>query len=92
MIKKNESKSEKNNNLLPLLFDKSNYVFFLISVLLVIGGCLLMIGGRNDNPNEFNYNEIFSFRRITLAPLCIMLGFVVAIYAILKKPKNTNQE
>ncbi len=50
-----------------------------------------MIGGRTDNPSEFNYNEIFSFRRITLAPILIMIGFIVAIYAILKSPKQNNQ-
>ncbi|GAI80802.1 unnamed protein product, partial [marine sediment metagenome] len=50
-------------------------------------GFLLMIGGKSENPNEFN-PEIFSFRRITLAPLIVLFGFVFEIWAIMKKPKE----
>ena len=47
-----------------------------------------MIGGKADNPNEFN-EKIFSFRRITLAPIIVLFGFLFEIYAIMKKPKET---
>jgi len=49
---------------------------------------LLMIGGKSDDPNVFNKDEIFSFRRITLAPLVVLAGFVFEIWAIMKKPKE----
>jgi hypothetical protein len=43
-----------------------------------------MAGGRADNPNEFN-EAVFSFRRISLAPVIVMLGYALGIYAIVKK-------
>jgi hypothetical protein len=46
---------------------------------------LLMAGGKSADPNVFNENEVYSFRRITLAPLCIIAGFIVEIYALFKK-------
>ena len=49
-----------------------------------------MSGGKSANPNEFNYAEIYSFRRITLAPVLMMIGFGIEVYAIMKKPKETN--
>ena len=48
----------------------------------------LMSGGKSSNPNEFHYDEIYSFRRITLAPIILMAGFAVEAYAIMKKPKE----
>ncbi|MFW6257468.1 MAG: DUF3098 domain-containing protein [Prolixibacteraceae bacterium] len=50
---------------------------------------MLMIGGGSDDPNVFD-PSIFSFRRITLAPLVLLFGFLFEIYAIMKKPKNSN--
>ena len=61
------------------------------SVLLLIG-FLMLNGGKSENPNEFNYAEIYSFRRLTLAPIMLMLGFGVEAYAIMKKPKETSEE
>lgn len=54
----------------------------------------LLSGGKSANPNEFHYDEIYSFRRITLAPIVLMAGFAVEAYAIMKKPKEkeTNTE
>jgi hypothetical protein len=48
-----------------------------------------MTGGKSDDPNVFN-PEIFSFRRITLAPIILLFGFAFEIYAIMKKPKSNN--
>ena len=50
-------------------------------------GFILMIGGGSDNPDVFN-DAIFSFRRITLAPILVLIGFGIEIYAIMKKPKD----
>jgi hypothetical protein len=69
-------------------FRKENYMLLLAGIALVIVGFLLMIGGGSDNPNEFKEEELFSFRRITLAPFTVILGYVVVIWAIMKKPRT----
>tara|TARA_B100001109_G_C18440299_1_gene279654 strand:+ start:18 stop:248 length:231 start_codon:yes stop_codon:yes gene_type:complete len=70
-----------------LLFGKRNYRFLLIALSLIILGFILMSGGGSDNPNVFN-PEIFSFRRIRLAPTFVLLGFAIGIYSILTKSKK----
>jgi hypothetical protein len=71
------------------LFDKENYMWMIGGVALIFIGFLLMAGGKSPNPHEFLYDEIYSFRRITLAPIVILLGFGIEVYAIMKKPKET---
>ena len=66
---------------------KENYKLLVIGFAVIIVGFLLMIGGKSNSPNEFN-PEIFSFRRITLAPIVVLAGFIFEIYAIMKKPKE----
>lgn len=86
------AKSPKTNNPqkeVILLFDKENYLWMIGGLVLVFAGFLLMSGGKSPNPHEFNYDEIYSFRRITLAPIVILLGFAIEAYAIMKKPKDT---
>jgi hypothetical protein len=67
---------------------KENYKYMAIGFAIIIIGFILMIGGRTDDPNVFNGEEIFSFRRITLAPLIVLGGFIFEIWAIMKKPKE----
>jgi hypothetical protein len=69
-------------------FGKENYIILIIGVVVVTIGYLLMIGGGSDDPNQFHADEIFSFRRITLSPIVILLGFVVVLYGIMKKSKE----
>lgn len=69
---------------------KENYKLMAIGVVVIIIGFLLMIGGGSDDPNVFN-PEVFSFRRITLAPMVVLAGFLFEIYAIMKKPKQTEE-
>ncbi len=69
-----------------------NYKYLIIGFGIIILGFLLMIGGGAENPAEFNGKELFSFRRITLAPIVILFGFAFEIWAIMKKPKSTNEE
>lgn len=69
------------------LFDKENYMWMIGGVALILLGFVLMAGGKSTNPHEFNYSEIYSFRRITLAPIVLLSGLCVEIYAIMKKPK-----
>jgi hypothetical protein len=66
---------------------KQNYKLLLIGFAIIVVGFLLMIGGGSEKANEFS-NEIFSFRRITLAPMLVLFGFVFEIYAIMKKPSE----
>jgi Protein of unknown function (DUF3098) len=70
----------------PALFSKENYKWMLIGFVVIIVGLVLMIGGKSSDPNQFNANEVYSFRRITLAPIIILAGFVIEIYGIFRKP------
>ncbi len=69
-----------------LLFGKRNYKFMLIGIFFIALGFILMSGGGSEDPNIFN-EEIYSFRRIRLAPMLVILGFIIEVYAILTKPK-----
>jgi len=68
-------------------FQKQNYRLLLIGLLVIIIGFVLLSGGGSEDPREFS-EEIFSPRRITLAPIVILSGFAFIFYAILKKPKQ----
>lgn len=76
----------ENKDRKPFVFNKSNYKFLLIGLALNVIGFLLMIGGAAPSPDEFNAEELFSHRRITIAPILIVLGYIVIIYSIMKKP------
>lgn len=65
-------------------FGKRNYKFMIIGILFIALGFILMSGGGSDDPNVFN-EEIYSFRRIRIAPLIVIIGFSIEIYAILTK-------
>jgi len=66
---------------------KENLKLLLIGFVIIVFGFVLMSGGKTDDPTVFN-PEIFSFRRITLAPMVVLFGFLFEIYAIMKKPKT----
>jgi uncharacterized membrane protein len=83
MKKKKEEMVKKN-----FALTKQNYVLMLIGLGIIILGYFLMAGGKSVDPNVFNEDELFSFRRVTLAPLVIIGGFIFEIYAIMKKPKS----
>mgnify|MGYP001283086960 FL=1 len=67
-----------------LLFGKKNYRFMIIGLFFIAIGFILMSGGGSDDPNIFN-EEIYSFRRIRLAPILVVTGFIIEVYAILTK-------
>ncbi|MBP0904792.1 DUF3098 domain-containing protein [Mariniflexile gromovii] len=67
------------------IFGKKNYKFMFIGLACIALGFILMSGGGSDDPNVFN-PEIFSWRRIRLAPMLVLLGFGIEIYAILLNP------
>lgn len=68
---------------------KENYKLMAIGFAIIVVGFILMAGGGSDDPNVFN-PDIFSFRRITLAPIILLFGFGFEIFAIMKKPKSNN--
>lgn len=77
----------KNNEQKPdFLFDAINYKFLLIGIGVIALGFIIMSGGGSDNPKVFN-EDIFSFRRIRLAPTVVLIGFGITIYSIFKKSK-----
>ncbi|MFA6334644.1 MAG: DUF3098 domain-containing protein [Bacteroidales bacterium] len=65
-----------------------NLIYVLIGLALMIIGYILMSGGGTTDPNLFPKEEMFSFRRIVLAPVLILLGFGIEIFAIMYKPKQ----
>lgn len=74
------------------IFNRSNYIYLIVGVVLNVIGFLLMIGGAAENPNDFNEGELFSSVRITISPIIILLGYVVIIYSIMKKPKPSEEK
>ena len=75
---------EKNNT---SLFSKDNFVWMVIGIVVMLIGFLLMAGGKSQDPTVFDNNQVYSFQRITLAPILIMAGLMIEIYAIMKKSK-----
>jgi hypothetical protein len=78
------------NNKPQFLFEKENYKFLLIGIAVIAIGFILMSGGGSDDPKVFN-QEIFSFRRIRLAPTVVLIGFGITIYSIFKKSSLTTK-
>jgi Protein of unknown function (DUF3098) len=70
------------------LFDKTNYTLMAAGVALIFIGFVVMTGGKSPDPHQFNYDKIYSFTRITLAPIIILAGFALEVYAIMKLPKD----
>jgi hypothetical protein len=85
--KTNSTKNDQSGFAIP----KENYKLLLIGFIIIILGFALMIGGGSKDPNVFNKFEIFSARRIILAPIIVLLGFAFEIWAIMHKPKNEEE-
>lgn len=66
---------------------KKNYLTILAGMAVVALGYILMSGGGSPDPNVFNADELFSPRRITLAPITILIGYAVIGYGIMLRPK-----
>jgi len=75
------------NTSVAFAFGKENYQLLILGLVVITVGFLLMIGGGSDDPNVFS-EDIFSFRRMTLAPILILAGYIIEIFAIMKKPKD----
>lgn len=81
------TKKEKEVKSMGFALGKENYKLMAIGFAIIVLGFILMAGGGSDDPNVFD-PDIFSFRRITIAPIVLLIGFVFEIYAIMKKPKE----
>jgi hypothetical protein len=68
---------------------KENYKYLIIGFVIIMIGFILMMGGKSADPAVFNAKELFSFRRITLAPVVVLAGFAFEIWAIMKKPRES---
>ena len=70
------------------LFSRENYKWMLIGLIVIAIGVLLMAGGKSEDPNQFKPKEVYSFTRITLAPILILAGLGLEIFAIFRNPKG----
>ena len=82
---KGSSKSKEEQ--VTFVFTRQNYRLLIIGVLVIALGLLLMIGGGSTDPAIFS-DKIFNFQRLTLAPILILAGFIIEIFAIMKRPKE----
>lgn len=81
-------KQKKEENELTFAFDKTNYTILIAGLLIIVLGFLLMVGGGSDDPEVFS-DALFGFRRLTLAPILILLGYIMEVFAIMHRPKQT---
>ena len=68
---------------------RKSFTYIGIGVMVIVIGFLLMLGGKAEDPASFN-EAVFSFRRITLAPMIVLAGFLFIIWAIMRKPKSSD--
>ena len=70
------------------LFGKENFIWMLAGLAVMTLGFILMAGGKSSDPKVFNDSDVYSTTRITIAPIMIIAGLVIEIFAIMKKPKE----
>lgn len=96
---KKENISKANDNKTPVETEKKvempmgklNYILILVGIAFIALGFILMTGGGSDDPDVFN-EEMFNFRRITLAPILCLIGFVIEVVAIMIRSKKKVQQ
>ncbi len=70
------------------IFSRDNLLWMIGGAAVMILGYLLMAGGRSEDPNVFDPAEVYSARRITVAPILILIGLAIEVYALLRQPKR----
>jgi hypothetical protein len=70
------------------MFSKDNYTWMLVGAVVMAIGMFLLAGGKSDDPNVFDADKVYSTTRITVAPIVILAGLVIEIFAIFRKPKG----
>ena len=83
-LKKANYITNKKIKTMEFIFNKKNYLLLISGLILILAGLALMVGGGSEDPSKFS-DEIFNFQRLTLAPLLIISGFVLEIFAIMSK-------
>lgn len=83
-------KKRKEQSKAEFIFGKKNYKFMLIGLACIVVGFILMSGGGSDDPNVWN-PDVFSWRRIRLAPTLVLIGFGFQVYAILLNPNKASK-
>ncbi len=86
-MNKKKIQQDKKDSGVKFTFEKENYRIMLLGIFLIVLGLLFMIGGGSDDPEVFN-DAMFSTRRLTIAPILILGGFVTEIVAIMWRPKR----
>lgn len=69
------------------LFGKENFTWIIVGIVVIALGMVLMSGGRSKDPSQFDPKEVYSTTRITIAPIVILLGLAIEVFAIFRKPK-----
>jgi hypothetical protein len=82
-----QPKKKEQKNTTDFAIGMENYKLLIVGFVIIIVGFVLMIGGAPESPDVFN-EDVFHWRRITLAPLIVLFGFIFEIWAIMKKPKE----
>ena len=85
--KKTTTTSNTKESATNTLFSKDNYKWMLIGLVVMAIGFFLMAGGKSSDPNIFQDKDVYSTTRITIAPILIIAGLIIEIFAIMKKPK-----
>ncbi len=88
-MKKQENQLPESSKHNQFIFERKNYLFMLIGLAVIALGFILMVGGGSNNPTIFN-PEIYSWRRIRLAPTLVLIGFGIEVYAILLNPRSSS--
>ncbi|HET9278865.1 MAG TPA: DUF3098 domain-containing protein [Flavitalea sp.] len=78
-----QKRIETSNN----LFGRENYIWIIAGIAIIALGLILMAGGRSSDPNVFDPKEVYSTTRITIAPILILIGLGLGVFAIFRKPK-----
>jgi len=82
------SKPVKTTAGMGTLFEKTNFKWMLIGVVVMALGFILMAGGKSSDPNVFDPKQVYGTTRITIAPIIILAGLVIEIIALFRQPKN----
>ncbi len=86
-MSKKETRNQTVAHTSESLFGKENYTWMLAGIIVIALGMLVMSGGKSADPAVFDQKEVYSTTRITIAPLLILAGLAIEVFAIFKKPK-----
>jgi hypothetical protein len=87
-MSKKETRNQTMVHTSESLFGKENYIWMLAGIAVIAIGMLVMSGGKSSDPAVFDQKEVYSTTRITIAPLLILAGLAIEVFAIFKKPKS----